>query len=115
MSQNGKKVCRKQSGYDVTKDLKVTMGRNVAIFMGKMDVKYMRINVTMRQNVAQFVLAKNAVDRMFTCDILPKKCSKRNVQEWTNYLSTLRSNVTVGAVNARTLSWVDISRVTKHY
>ncbi len=76
MSQNGKKVRRKQSGYDVTKDLKVTMGRNVATFMGKMDVKYMSMNVTMRQNVTQFVLAKNAVDRMFTCDILPKKVFK---------------------------------------
>jgi hypothetical protein len=40
MSQNGKKGRKKQSGCDVTKSLKVTMGWNVTILMGKMDVKY---------------------------------------------------------------------------
>jgi hypothetical protein len=39
MSKNGEKGHRKQSGYDVTKDLKVTMGKNVIIYIGKMDVK----------------------------------------------------------------------------
>ncbi len=40
MSQNGKKGHKKQPGCDVTKSLKVTMGQNITIFMGKMDVKY---------------------------------------------------------------------------
>jgi hypothetical protein len=40
MSQNGTMGRRKQSGYDGTKGLKVTMGWNVTIFMGKKDVKY---------------------------------------------------------------------------
>ncbi len=44
---------KKQSECDVTKSLKVTMGWNVAIFMGKMDVQYMSMNVTMGQNVTQ--------------------------------------------------------------
>ncbi len=43
MSQNGTIGRRKQSGCDVTKGLKVTMGWNVAIFMRKMDVKYVRL------------------------------------------------------------------------
>ncbi len=39
---------------------------------------------------------RNAVDRMFTCDILPpKKCSKQKFKRWTNNPFTLRSNVTV--------------------
>ncbi len=53
MSQNGKKGHKKQSGCDVTKSLKVTMGQNITIFMEKMDVKYVWMKCTMGQNVTQ--------------------------------------------------------------
>jgi hypothetical protein len=40
MPQNGKKGLKKQLGCNATKSLNVTMGLNVTIFMGKMDIKY---------------------------------------------------------------------------
>ncbi len=63
--------CRKQSGYDVTKGLKVTMGWNVAIFMGKMDVKYIRLKYSYGQNVTVWeegnheTSGKNVTELMF--------------------------------------------------
>ncbi len=39
----GETGTKKTPGHDITKGLKVIMGRNVIIFIGKMDVKYIRL------------------------------------------------------------------------
>jgi hypothetical protein len=87
------------------------MGRNVAIFMGKMDVKYVSMKCNHGTKCHTVGLAKNVSTECAAVTF----CSKRNVQGWTNNPFTLRSNVTVDAVNTRTLYWVDVSMVSKRY
>jgi hypothetical protein len=101
--------------------------RHIVNVMGKIDFKYIRLNCNCGTKCHTVGLAKNAVDGMFTCDILPQKCSKRKVhgwanrcskrkvQGWTNSPSTLRSNVPVDEVNPRMSRWVDGPCVSKRY
>jgi hypothetical protein len=56
-------------------------------------------NVAMGQNVTQLGWPKMFGRNVQLWHFAPKKCSKRNVQGWTNNPSTLRPNVTVDAVN----------------
>jgi hypothetical protein len=57
------------------------MGWNVTMFLGKMDVKYIRLKCTYGTKFHMDELAKNAVDGMFTCDSSPQK-SVRNEKFW---------------------------------
>jgi hypothetical protein len=49
------------------------MGRNFAMFVRKMDVKYVRMKCNHGTKCLPVGLAKKAVDQMFTCDILLQK------------------------------------------
>jgi hypothetical protein len=42
-------------------------------FAGEMDVKYVRLKCNHGTKCHMVGLAKNTVDRMFTCDIFPQK------------------------------------------
>ncbi len=105
MSQNLKKGHKKQSGWDVTKSLKVIMGQNVTIFMREMDIKYVRMKCNHGTKCHTVGLAKMCGQNVQLWHFAPKKCSKRNVLGRTNNPSTLWSKVTVDAVNTRTLCW----------
>jgi hypothetical protein len=67
------KGTKKTSGHDVLKGTKVTMGPNVSIFMGVMDIKYIRTKCNLGTKCHTVGLAKNAGGGMFTCDILSLK------------------------------------------
>jgi hypothetical protein len=73
MSQNGKKGCRKHQDMMSQRVKTDTMGQNVSIFMGKMDVKYIRLKCSYGTKCHIVGLAKNAVDGMVTCGISPPK------------------------------------------
>jgi hypothetical protein len=57
-----------------------------------MDVKYVRTKCNQGTKCHTVGLAKNAGDRMFTCEkFAATKCSKKAGQGWTNNPDTLRS------------------------
>jgi hypothetical protein len=86
--------------------MKITLGRNVSIFKGKMDIKYMRLKCNHGTTCHMVGLAKNAVDRKFTCDILPQKSGQTESSGVKKNPSALRSNVTV---KPRAMCWVTFS------
>jgi hypothetical protein len=62
-------------------------------------------------------MAKIIGDGMFTCEIFSlKSVEKKEIQGWANNPSTIRPNVTVDVVKRhKTLCWVDVLWVSKHY
>jgi hypothetical protein len=84
MSQNGKKILQKQSGCNVTsqdvcnvtKCLNVPFGRNVAIFMGKMDVKYVWMKCSHETKCHTVGLAKNVWTECSAVTFRPQKMFK---------------------------------------
>jgi hypothetical protein len=52
------------------------MGQNVSIFVGKMDVKYVRLQFNPGTKCHTVEPANNVLYGMFTCDFCPKKVFK---------------------------------------
>ncbi len=91
MSQNGKKELKKQSERNVTKCLNVSMGRNVTIFMGKMDVKYVWMKCSHGTKCHTVGLAKNVWGECSAVTFRPQKMFKMQcsgVDEQSVHLET---------------------------
>ncbi len=91
------------------------MELSVAIFMGKMDVKYVRMKCYHGTKCHAVGLAKNAWTECSVVTFNPQKMFKMKCSGVDKQSICIEINVTVDAMNSRTLCWVDVSRVSKHY
>ncbi len=87
----------KTSGHVVTKSLKPLWDGTYHFFMRKRDMKYVRTKCSPGTKCHMVGLAKNALDKMFS----PWKVFKKEINGWTDNLSTSRSDVTVDIVKPR--------------
>ncbi len=115
MSQNGKKGLKKQSECNVTKCLNVSMGRNVTIFIRKMEVKYVWMKCSHGTKCHTVGLAKNVWTECSAVTFRPKKMFKTQCSGVDEQSVHLETQCHSGRSEHLDMCWVDIPRVSKHY